>query len=280
MNEKRLTPLDWAARHTASFIAENLPEKKGCSVLDVGCGTGRIARALLDKRDDINLVGIDLDDQDLEEARGRGVDARKLDYNNDLLERADVIVFSRSLHHLHPLDEVLARACSLLLTDGGKIIIEEFGYELVDQAAAYWLFSMADLLAGEGDTAERRRHSWIGLKSNAEAHGNQGNHRKHNKHGKCQEDRRDATTGSAQQTFRQHHETHHEISTYSAMLKALSDRCDLTSSECPYLFRYICDMLADDQLAQAIHVEAMERGLAQAGAFGLCGRRLIARPKN
>jgi len=45
-------------RRLSQLLAELIPP--GCSLLDVGCGDGKLARALLDKRPDLRIDGVDV----------------------------------------------------------------------------------------------------------------------------------------------------------------------------------------------------------------------------
>lgn len=45
-------------RRLSELLAEMIPQ--GCSLLDVGCGDGQLARSLLDKRPDLRIEGVDV----------------------------------------------------------------------------------------------------------------------------------------------------------------------------------------------------------------------------
>jgi hypothetical protein len=59
------------------------------------------------------------------------------------------VLFTRSLHHAENLDGILAHAVTLL-APGGQVIIEEFAWERVDQAAADFLYDNRALLVATG----------------------------------------------------------------------------------------------------------------------------------
>lgn len=264
--------LQFQAQITAQFVIDSLQAVKPLSrlkVLDVGCGEGLIANLLLDAG--LDVLAIDLDDQDLLKAQARGVDARHIDYINDAArlpqDHFDAILFSRSLHHILPLDQALLQAQGLLKI-GGKILVEDFGYELVDQATALWLFSLADLLRaqtvcsqGREDSAKdeprQERHRWLTLDERGVRR----------------------TADGALQCFRQHHEVKHSVTSFKDIYAALAEHLQILSCTAePYLFRYLCDLLpaAGTSLQQALQLRAFEMELSQCGAISLCGRRIVA----
>lgn len=263
--------LQYQAQITAQFVIDSLEAVKALSplkVLDVGCGEGLIASLLLDAG--LEVLAIDRDDQDLLKAQERGVDARYIDFINDeagFQDHFDAILFSRSLHHILPLDQALIKAEGLLKV-GGKILVEDFGYELVDQATALWLFSLADLLRGQTVRTQGREDS---------ANGEPGQER----HRWLTLDEKGArrTADGALQCFRQHHEVKHTVTAFKDMYAALAEHLQILSCTAePYLFRYLCDLLPADSksLKQAQQLRAFEMELSQSGALRLCGRRIVA----
>lgn len=67
----------------------------------------------------------------------------------DVSGEYDVVLFTRSLHHAEDLDAILAHAASLLAPDG-RVVIEEFAWERVDRAAAYFLYDNRAMLVATG----------------------------------------------------------------------------------------------------------------------------------
>jgi len=86
----------WIGQREAALVLENLQPRPGESLLDVGCGTGFFTRTLA-RSVDGQLVGIDIDPERVEFARGRNLggasyevaDARSLPYEN---ARFDLVV--------------------------------------------------------------------------------------------------------------------------------------------------------------------------------------------
>ena len=114
---------------TQAFIRRSLPERAR-RVLEIGCGSGELAASLL--QDGVSLIAIDNDADAIAAAQGLGVDARIAawpDFEDGLF---DAVLFTRSLHHIHPLDKAVQRAADTLVI-GGRLIVEDFAYEAADE---------------------------------------------------------------------------------------------------------------------------------------------------
>ena len=83
------------------------------------------------------MVAIDSDCDSIAAALSRGVDARLATWPDFNGGQFDAVLFTRSLHHIHPLDESVARAAKSL-TEGGRIIVEDFAYDSVDEKTLRW----------------------------------------------------------------------------------------------------------------------------------------------
>jgi SAM-dependent methyltransferase len=94
------------------------------------------------------LTGVDRDAEMAAAAAERGVPVIQADVR-DVSGEYDVVLFTRSLHHADDLDDILAHAVTLL-APGGRVIIEEFAWERVDQTAADFLYDNRALLVATG----------------------------------------------------------------------------------------------------------------------------------
>lgn len=114
-----------------------------CSrVLDVGCGTGQLAAALVERGH--TVTGVDLDAAMIERARARGTSARFLVGNMTQLEDLvpagvwdAVLCLGNSLVHLpdeHAIAQTLG-SMTRLLRDGGQLMVQLLNYDrILDQA--------------------------------------------------------------------------------------------------------------------------------------------------
>jgi SAM-dependent methyltransferase len=116
------------AENNNAFVLGALPPAPA-RVLEVGCGAGSLAWAL-------HTAGHRILAIDPDAPEGPIFRRAKLE------ELADVgpfgaVVASYSLHHIGSLSRALERIASLL-EPRGNLVIEEFGWDLLDQATAEW----------------------------------------------------------------------------------------------------------------------------------------------
>lgn len=115
-------------RHIERIVTSHLGPPSGLSVLELGCGTGLMARHLLSRFSD--YTGIDVDPLVTEEARRLLPHARFLTYEGDILpmDRStyDVAVAVNVLHHIPVTKRDLAMSeLARVLRPGGLCTIAE-----------------------------------------------------------------------------------------------------------------------------------------------------------
>lgn len=98
-------------------------------VLEVGCGSGKLAHALAEDGYDVVAV----DPKAPEGAIFRQTTIEELDDEGPF----DGAVASLSLHHIHDLGVALERVRSLLRS-GAPFVVREFAWDLVDEPTARW----------------------------------------------------------------------------------------------------------------------------------------------
>lgn len=138
-----MLPRDLILGHTWAFVASRLRGAK--RILEVGCGDGALARHLA--RGGLEVTAIDLELTD--RTAHRGVKLVEGDFLSFDGSGFDAVLFTSSLHHLHPLDAALERAHAAL-EPGGTLLAEEFAHEAPDESTARWYYGMQALLAGQG----------------------------------------------------------------------------------------------------------------------------------
>jgi trans-aconitate 2-methyltransferase len=123
---------DLAAPHQAwgAAILDRLPLAGDETVLDLGCGTGRVTAQLLERLGaDGRVIGIDGSAQMVDEATRRlGGDPRASFARQDLLalevdEPADAAVSSATFHWIHDHDTLFARVRGAL-REGGRFVAQ------------------------------------------------------------------------------------------------------------------------------------------------------------
>jgi len=167
--------MQFETRYTYDFVKRFLPAE--CQrILEVGCGTGELAARLA--KAGYSVVAIDSDSDSIAAAQRLGVDGRVATWPDFQDGRFDAILFTRSLHHIHPLDESVRRAANSLV-DRGRVIVEDFAYESVDERTLRWFISALCLLeatgalAGSDELLERVRSKAETLKAWRQNHENE-----------------------------------------------------------------------------------------------------------
>src|SRR5262245_55711165 len=242
MNELPL--VDVGTRETFRFVTAHLPSATA-RVLEIGCGSGRLATELA--RRGVPVRGLEPDREAAQQARRRGVDvvcAGLLDHEDDLF---DLVLFSRSLHHIHPLDAAIERVARLL-KPGGTLLVEDFAVEAIDAVTAAWRYETEALLRAAGLPSAPGDVPDPGADPLAR--------------------------------WRRDHETDPPISDSAAMKRAVAAAFTLeTDSSVPYLYRYLVQADARDDRSSAVgrQLFASETRLITAGALRAIGLRLVAR---
>jgi SAM-dependent methyltransferase len=133
-------------RYTYDFIRRFLSSE--CRrILEVGCGTGELAARL--SKDGYTVVAIDSDPDSIATALELGVDARVAIWPHFADGHFDAVLFTRSLHHIHPLTESIEHAAESLVK-GGRIIVDDFAYEGADEKTLRWFASAIRRLVAAG----------------------------------------------------------------------------------------------------------------------------------
>lgn len=131
---------------TVEFLLAHLTRERR-RVLEVGCGDGAVAAALVAAGHE--LTALDADPEMVAAARGRGIDARCVRWPDFVGSELGALVFSRSLHHLQPVDRALQKALDVLVPHG-LLLIEDFAAEGADERTLRWLQKLLRELDGDG----------------------------------------------------------------------------------------------------------------------------------
>lgn len=123
------------------FVRSQLPAAPA-RVLEVGCGEGALARALVEAGYDV--VAID-------PAAPPGLPFRRVKLEDlDVSEGPfDAVIAGRSLHHVADLGVALDRI-GALLAPGGSFVLDEFAWDRLDLATADWYYGQHRALAAAG----------------------------------------------------------------------------------------------------------------------------------
>ena len=149
----------------AAFVLSQLPPPPA-RVLEVGCGAGELARAL-------DAAGYDVVAVDPRAPDGPIFRRMRLGELGDE-GPFDAAVARYSLHHIEPLDGAIDRIASLLASRG-KLVVEEFGWDLVDEPTAAWIAEQlgrdsADAALAEWRADRQRLHRYGDLRRELDRH--------------------------------------------------------------------------------------------------------------
>jgi SAM-dependent methyltransferase len=142
-----LKAIDFATQRTLQFIESVTECRPNLRFLEVGCGKGHLAKALVDKGHQV--LPIDVSEEALAFARSLGLPAKQTAIFGVSDSEFDGILFVQSLHHINPLDQSLAQA-ALLLDQGGFVLLEDFAFNRMDEKTAVWLQGVQNVLAAAG----------------------------------------------------------------------------------------------------------------------------------
>lgn len=143
-------------RPLTDFVLAELPPPPA-RVLEVGCGTGDLARTM--DAAGYEVVAIDPAAPDGEIFRRIKLDELDRD------ERFDAVVAAFSLHHVTDLSVGLDRIRDVL-RPGGLVLVEELGFDRLDQTTAEWFHGQRRALVAAGRlpvgpaTVDECRREW------------------------------------------------------------------------------------------------------------------------
>jgi SAM-dependent methyltransferase len=234
------------ATETMAFAREHL--KPGATILDVGCGHGALAKLLVDNG--FKVTAIDRNEEAVEKSKAMGVPSVCADF---LQYRSaspfDALLFSRSLHHIHPVEAAVEHALTLLKNDG-LLLLDDFGAELMDYKSALWFYGLKSLLA----CGEKNGKS----------------------HGPKLEDGQ--IPADPVQSWREHHFKNHDVAESGVMLTALEKHFELLHrASVPCLYRYFLDDISAQQGEQLLK---WETELCKSGAIATIGLRVVGKKRS
>jgi SAM-dependent methyltransferase len=254
-----VTPLELDVDDVLSFVIAALPPPPA-TVLEVGAGDGRLAARLRERG--FSVAAIDVDDEAVAAARARGVAVERADVLEFRGGPFDAVIFTRSFHHVWPLDAAVASARALL-APRGALVLDEFAHDEIDLQSATWFYDVQALLEQTGAlAADERRHR--------HGHG----------HGHDQHHAEPPKTPLERWQRRVAHDP--PLHGGQAMLAALGAAFDLTHvAKTPYLHRYFADRLAADADGARLFgtLRELEQQRLALGLLVPVGLRIVAKSR-
>ncbi|MFY9607713.1 MAG: class I SAM-dependent methyltransferase [Blastocatellia bacterium] len=240
-----MRPVDIATNETYRFVLEHTTSAR-LRILEIGCGNGELAKLL--QADGHDLVAIDSSPEAVENAKRIGVNAQTAQWPDFENEPFDIVLFTRSLHHMHPLLPALHHA-SGLLKGSGLLIVEDFAFSDVHKEAAKWFYRLLSLLDACGV-----------LLLAEETFG------------------RELLRGGGAFELWRHHV--HEINSADSVLRCINTEFTVQRTySVPYFYRYVSQMVEDNESGGEIisRVLELERETGEKGTGFFLGRRVVAR---
>jgi SAM-dependent methyltransferase len=240
-------PIDIPTRETLNFLSHHLDI--AAAILEVGCGDGEVAFEL--SRKGYRVVGLDSDAERVAKAQKSGVSAVVASWPGFDSSPVDAIAFTRSLHHINPLDGAVEKARELIKPDG-LLLIEDFAFGETDDRTVRWFLDI--LRSDQGKS-----------------------------HVIPVEGQFVADLLSAEDPMKAWHKNHNKaLHSISALVSAISKRfVILETKSVPYLYRYLIPVLPETTTAAAFVEEVLneEARLGEDGGILLMGRRIVATAK-
>lgn len=135
------------------FVSTHLPHP-GCRVLEIGCGTGELARTLAEQG--FEMTAVDPEAPDDEIFRRTSIE--------EFSEPGpfDAVVASRSLHHVADFEAAMKKIHALLRSEG-VIVLNEFAWEQTDEKTAQWYLTHVDSPGPEDESLlpEKFPAQWV-----------------------------------------------------------------------------------------------------------------------
>jgi SAM-dependent methyltransferase len=240
-------PVDVPTRETFAFVSSHLPI--GSEILEVGCGDGEVALEL--SRFGYRVMGLDSEVERIVKAQTRGVRAVVASWPEFDGRPVDGIAFTRSLHHINPLDEAVEKARKLLKPTG-LLLIEDFAFGETEKETVQWFVKI--LRSEQGRSLIRPV-----------------------------EDQLITRLLSAEDPMMVWRESHNqELHSIAAITEAISKRFTVReTASVPYLYRYLVPVLPETRMAAAFveQVFKEEARREKQKESLLMGRRIVASPK-
>jgi len=138
-------------------------------ILDVGCGRGWLSLEL--SREGHDVLGVDsskemilnakrtMDTDPYKNERGK-LEFQVSDFSQweHPVESFDLVIFSRSLHHIRQPGKAVRKAHNLLKKDG-QIVCIEYAYDRLDKKTATWIYNVRRSLQQSGWYKSRKKLS-------------------------------------------------------------------------------------------------------------------------
>jgi SAM-dependent methyltransferase len=225
-----------ATQYTYEFVQRHLPDGAR-TILEIGCGNGQLAAGLI--HDGLRVLALDSYEECVAAARAAGVNARPATWPCAIEGEFDAVLFTRSLHHIAPLEAAVAAAVAVL-SPGGRIIVEDFRIEADSARTDAWFTALVRSLDADGQLRD------------------------------------DSAAGRLLEKldFGQHRA---ELHSSLAIAQALNRHGEVRHADAAYHFRYLEGELRSPNMAGSLLEQ--ELALIDAGKIDALGKRFVLTPR-
>ncbi len=249
-----LLPDDIALTNTHNFVSHHLP-KAPARVLEIGAGDGALAERLQQRG--YEVTALDSDSRAVAAIAARGVNAVQATWPDYHSAPFQAILFTRSLHQMHPLDAAIHRSRQLL-TYGGALLVEDFAHAHArPQDIQWWCRNAGEWLKHYAASTEAGIASEFRMDSTAA---------------------RLLTARDPIEVWREQHDRpRHSADDMDAALRLHFNQVRMEGA--PYFFRYLIAALPANTRYTALvqHAYDQEMVAMSSGRLGPLGRRWICR---
>jgi SAM-dependent methyltransferase len=235
-----------ALRETLRFLERHLPAAPAL-VLEVGAGDGALAHALAERGYNVTALDADLAPKQ-PSPDVQWIEADLLHYHSP--QPYDAVIFTRSLHHMQPIERALDRARDALVPEG-ILIAEEFAFDRVNVHTARWLYDLESVLVAAGIVTPASRE--------------------------YQEERRPLAR------WRLEHQHDPPLASGHDMLAAARERFELKPvEEAPYFYRYLAERMNAGPIPDRVleTVFELESRLIRERDIAAAGLRFAGKPQS
>lgn len=243
-----MQPIDVPTIETLGFVLKYLPTQRA-RLLEVGCGDGQLAWRL--QQLGYEIIGLDSSAEAIAAATRLGFEARQVVWPHFEAKPFEAILFTRSLHHIHPLIQAVERAAQLL-KPFGVVIVDEFAFDDATPATVEWLYGLLCTLES-GNKLHFKEEGLI----------------------------KKLLDGGGDFSLWQRNAAH-DLHSVVAMWETLEHYFEpVAKTTAPYLYRYLCPLFEENDAGytMAARMLELEQQAAQQNMITLIGRRFVGKKR-
>ncbi len=123
------------------WILDILELKSGMKILDLGCGTGKQMKAIASRQPDLNLTGLDVSQDAINEISSHGFTGLLQSFDEPLCGKYDLIISTYAIYYSKNIHNTINKLKSNLTTSGKVFVVgpgEGTNHEFIEQMGLPW----------------------------------------------------------------------------------------------------------------------------------------------